>query len=183
MAVLPGRYEALRQVEPDPFERLFIAEYSRVVAIAHRVLGDGHEAEDVAQEVFASFHGRHPPEANFASAWLHSAAVHIALNVVRGKRRRALREELNVRSADRLAQGSDALLDPQRAIEAEERRREVRAALGRLPARSAAALVLRYSGLSYAEVAAALHVGIGQVGTLLRRGEIALRKEMSRATH
>jgi len=40
------------------FERLFVAEYGRVVAIAQRVLGssDNHEAEDVAQEVFCSFY-------------------------------------------------------------------------------------------------------------------------------
>jgi len=39
-------------------------------------------------------------------------------------------------------------------------------------------LTLRYGGLSYAEVAAALGVGINQVGTLLKRAEDALRKEM-----
>jgi len=58
----------------------------------------------------------------------------------------------------------------------------VRAALGRLPAKSAAVLALRYSGLSYAETAAALGVNVGQVGTLLRRAEAALRKEMTHAT-
>ena len=46
----------------------------------------------------------------------------------------------------------------------------------------ASVLVLRASGLSYAEVAQALGVGIGQVGTLLRRAESALRKEVSRGT-
>ena len=50
------------------------------------------------------------------------------------------------------------------------------------PARSAAVLALRYSGLSYAEVAAALGVGVGQVGTMLRRAEAALRKEITNAT-
>jgi RNA polymerase sigma-70 factor (ECF subfamily) len=43
-------------------------------------------------------------------------------------------------------------------------------------------LVLRHSGLSYAEVADAMGVGIGQVGTMLRRAEAALRKEIERAT-
>ena len=46
----------------------------------------------------------------------------------------------------------------------------------------AAVLVLRASGLSYAEVAQALGVGIGQVGTLLRRAEAALRKEVTSGT-
>ena len=41
---------------------------------------------------------------------------------------------------------------------------------------------MRYSGLSYAEIAAALGVSTGQIGTLLRRAEAALRKEMKNAT-
>jgi len=41
-------------------------------------------------------------------------------------------------------------------------------------------LVLRSSGLSYAEVAEAIGVNTGQIGTLLRRAENALRKEVNR---
>jgi RNA polymerase sigma factor (sigma-70 family) len=63
-----------------------------------------------------------------------------------------------------------------------ESRREVRGALARLPRKAAAILVLRYSGLSYAEVASALSVKVGNVGTMLRRAEDALRQEVKRAT-
>ena len=109
-------------------------------------------------------------------AWLHRAAAHTALNRLRGARRRQRRE---------LAQATEEgthILDPQRQVEINEDRREVRRALGRLAPKPAAVLVLRASGLSYAEVAQALGVGIGQVGTLLRRAESALRKEVSRGT-
>ncbi|MDR0359965.1 MAG: hypothetical protein LBJ87_10965 [bacterium] len=54
--------------------------------------------------------------------------------------------------------------------------------MGRLPTKTATVLALRYSGLSYVEVAQALGVGTGQIGTLLRRAESALRKEMHDAT-
>lgn len=167
----------------DPFERLFTAEYATVVAIANRVVADIHEAEDVAQDVFVSFHRQHPPDASYAPAWLHAAAVHTALNVVRGRRRRARREEEQATADERLRGGSGGgALDPQHALEQGEQYQEVREALARLPAKYASVLVLRYSGLSYAEVAAALGVGgSGQVGTLLRRAEAALRKEMARA--
>ncbi len=40
-------------------------------------------------------------------------------------------------------------------------------------------LALRYSGLSYAEVAQAMAVQVNQVGTILRRAEEALRKEIT----
>jgi len=67
-------------------------------------------------------------------------------------------------------------VDPQRMLEISEDRRVVRAALARLAPKPAAVLVLRAGGLSYAEVAQALGVGTGQIGTLLRRAEAALRK-------
>ena len=183
MAVRVSSGEGIPSVDAaDPFERLFMAEYARVVAIANRVLADAHEAEDVAQEVFVSYHRRHDPDAPYAGAWLHAAAAHAALNVVRGRQRRARREAAQVGASDRLRGHAERQLDPQCALEDGEQRREVRAALSRLPARSAAVLALRYSGLSYAEVAAALGTSVGQVGTMLRRAEAALRKEVTDAT-
>ena len=159
----------------DPFERLFMSEYGKVVAIAHRVLADRAEAEDVAQEVFLDFHRRHPADAAYASGWLHTAAVHTALNRIRSRKRRERRE---------LAEGQPATADddPQQVVLVQEERRSVRVALTRLPDKAASVLALRYSGLSYVEVGAALGVGAGQVGTLLRRAELALKKEMTRAT-
>src|SRR5690349_24313412 len=162
--------------EEAAFEALFTSEYARVVRIANRVLADTHEAEDVAQEVFIDFHRLHSATAEYAPAWLHRAAAHTALNRLRGSRRRQKRE-----FAQALEEG-ERMLDPQKQVEADEDRRQVRAALGRLAPKPAAALAMRASGLSYAEVAEALGVGIGQVGTLLRRAESALRKEVTRGT-
>jgi len=164
------------QAPMEPFDRLFMAEYGKVVAVANRVLADRAEAEDVAQEVFLEFHRKHRPDASYAPAWLHRAAVHTSLNQIRGRKRRERRELADAQNRDQ------ALEDPQTVVEVQDDRRKVREALSRLPGRAAAVLTLRYSGLSYVEVGAALGVGTGQVGTLLRRAEQALRKEMSRAT-
>jgi RNA polymerase sigma factor (sigma-70 family) len=153
-----------------------MAEYGKVVAIANRVLADRTEAEDVAQEVFLDFHRRHRADAGYAPAWLHRAAVHTALNRIRSRRRRERRELADARVQDA------PVVDPQQVVEVEEARRQVREALSRLPAKPASVLALRYSGLSYVEVGAAMGVGANQVGTLLRRAEQALRKEMSGAT-
>jgi RNA polymerase sigma factor (sigma-70 family) len=160
----------------EPFDRLFLAEYGKVVAVAHRVLADRSEAEDVAQEVFLDFHRKQRPDAAYAAGWLYRAAVHTALNRIRTRQRRQRRE-----FADASGQ-EPRMIDPQQVVEVEEDRRRVRDALARLPVKSASVLALRYSGLSYVEVGSALGVGTGQVGTLLRRAEQALRKEMNRAT-
>jgi RNA polymerase sigma-70 factor (ECF subfamily) len=155
------------------FETLFRTEYARVVAIAHRVLADEAEAEDVAQDVFVSFYRAHPADASYGPAWLHAAAAHAALNALRGRDRRARREATQAMPID-----VAAVDDPAEIVTASETRDEVRAVLARLPERSAAMLALRYAGLSYAEIAAALDVRASSVGTLLRRAEDAFRREL-----
>lgn len=161
---------------PSAFEALFLNEYGRVVAIARRVLGAGEGASDVAQDVFLAAFARDVAARPNSSAWLFAAAAHTALNHLRAQRHRAERQERDARA--RAAAGAGA--DPARALEAAEERRAVRRLLARLPKRQAAILVLRHSGLSYGEIAQALGLRPGSVGTLLRRAEVALRKEWIR---
>ncbi|TFV47128.1 sigma-70 family RNA polymerase sigma factor [Blastococcus sp. TF02A-35] len=159
-------------VRPD-LEEVFRREYQRVVGVAARVLGSRDQAEDVAQEVFLSF-GRSSVPAGEAGGWLSVAAAHTALNVIRSGRRRTSREET-------VAAAGDAVVpDVADAVLTNEDRSRVRAALAALPRTQAVALVLRHSGLSYAEVAAALDLSPGSIGTTVRRAESALRKELNR---
>lgn len=155
----------------DDLEEVFRRDYRRVVGVAARVLGSRDAAEDVAQEVFLSF-GRSTVPAGEATGWLSVAAAHTALNVLRSGRRRTSREEATAASPVAPDAAEEAL--------ALEERARVRAALARLPRKQAMALVLRHSGLSYAEVAAALDLSPGSVGTTVRRAESALREELNR---
>jgi len=150
-------------------DEVFRREYQRVVGVAARVLGSRDEAEDVAQDVFLSF-GRSSVPAGEARGWLCVAAAHTALNLLRSGRRRASREGIAADGA--------VVSDVAEAVVTREERRRVRAALAQLPRKHAVALVLRHSGLSYADVAAALDVSPGSVGTTVRRAESALRKEL-----
>ena len=154
-------------------DEIFRRDYRLVVGVAARVLGSRDQAEDVAQEVFVSF-GRSSVPAGESRGWLSVAAAHTALNLLRSGRRRASREEA-------AAAGNDAVVsDLAEAVVTLEERSRVRAALARLPRSQAVALVLRHSGLSYAEVAAALDLSPGSVGTTVRRAESALREELNR---
>jgi RNA polymerase sigma factor (sigma-70 family) len=157
----------------DDLADVFQRDYPLVVGVAARVLGSRDLAEDVAQEVFLSF-GRTTVPVSEARGWLSVAAAHTALNVVRAGRRRAAREEAAFAAEDTVVH------DVAEAVVTEEERRAVRSALGRLPRTQAVALVLRHSGLSYADVAAALDLSPTSVGTTVRRAESALRKELNR---
>jgi RNA polymerase sigma-70 factor (ECF subfamily) len=158
----------------DGFERLFTAEYQRVVSIANRVLRDRSEAEDVAQEVFLDFSRKHSPLADYAPAWLYRAATHAALNQIRARKRRETRELQSSAGVSPSEPGADEL------VQLAEDQRMIREALARMPKKSAAVLALRSSGLTYTETAAALGVGVGQEGNMLRRAEARLLKEVQR---
>jgi len=158
-------------VRPD-LDVVFRQNYQHVVAVAARVLGSRDEAEDVAQEVFVSF-GRSSVPADDVCGWLSVAAAHTALNLLRSGRRRASREEMAA------ARDDHAVPDVADAVVTREESSRVRLALAQLPRKQAVALVLRHSGLSYADVAAALDMSPASVGTTVRRAESALRKELS----
>ena len=154
-------------------DEIFRRDYRLVVGVAARVLGSRDQAEDVAQDVFLSF-GRSSVPAGQARGWLCVAAAHTALNLLRSGRRRASREETAAAAND------GVVADVAEAVVTLEERDRMRAALARLPRKQAVALVLRHSGLSYADVAAALDLAPGSVGTTVRRAESALRKELNR---
>ncbi|GAB2688951.1 hypothetical protein GCM10027194_23910 [Thalassiella azotivora] len=157
----------------DDLAEVFSRDYALVVGVAARVLGSRDQAEDVAQEVFLSFNRTTVP-AEQARGWLSVAAAHTALNHLRTGRRRATREEAVAATTDTVAP------DVSETVVAREERGRVRAALARLPRKQATALVLRHSGLSYADVASALDMSPGSVGTTVRRAESALREELNR---
>ena len=156
------------------FEELFLLEYGRVANVALRVLGERAAAEDVAQETFASFARRRIAIGRESRGWLCAAAVHGALNELRGRRRRDARE----RSVVRLESRATGATDPFEAVARDSSRAMVREALERLPERSAALLALRYAGLTYREIAVALRLDEAQIGTLLVRAQSAFRKEI-----
>jgi RNA polymerase sigma factor (sigma-70 family) len=158
------------------FEEFFRAQYPVVVRIAYGVVRDVHLAEDVAQEALIATQRRfqEPYTSGHAAAWSRIAATHLGLNAVRSRRRRGQRQDRQP------LEGSP--LGPEDVAVDRDEGAEVRLALSRLPRHAADVLVLRHSGLTYAEVADAMGVKVGQVGTMLRRAEGALRKELDRAT-
>jgi RNA polymerase sigma factor (sigma-70 family) len=161
---------------PGSFEDFFRAQYPFVVRIAYGVVRDVHLAEDVAQEalIAAQRRFREPYTSGHAAAWARIAASHLGLNAVRSRKRHG---EWQKRQ---LLDGPPA--GPEDLVLDRDEEAEVRMALSRLPRHAATVLVLRHSGLSYTEVAEAMGVKVGQVGTMLRRAEAALRKELDRAT-
>jgi len=163
--------------ERDLF-RAFVERYERrVYAVALRILGDRHDAEDASQETFvrafkslAGFDARRP----FAG-WL----LDIAANVARRHLQRRHRA-LPIVEVEAAAAGAGAW-----GYESEESAAALRGAvaecLERLSDQKRRALVLLHRDRrSYAEIAAIMGVPIGTVKTAIHRARVDLR-EMLRA--
>jgi RNA polymerase sigma-70 factor (ECF subfamily) len=148
--------------------------WSRLYAFLYRLVGDHAEAEDLALESFWRLYNYPPAETNEQSlrGWLYRVATNLGYNALRARKRRQHYE----------TQAGHILLDerldqtPDSTVEDEMERQRVCLALAQMKRRSAQVLVLRYSGLSYAEIAAALGLSPGSVGTLLARAEREFEK-------
>ncbi len=177
LASIRGRTEAgaLSDVIPErDFEAFYLSHHGRVYRAAFQLLGDPAEAEDVTQEAFLQAH-RKPEallQADRAAAWLFRVVTNLALNRLRSRRRQRLREQAAAVSENSATAEGD---DPSALALRQEERQQVRCSLARLPERQSTLLLLRYAGLSYAELAEALQVAPGSVGTLLARAEAAFR--------
>jgi len=166
--IQPSRHQTARAASDSAlFEAAFQEHWPRVYGVLFRLVGDAAEAEDLALEAFWRLYRRPPRDGDNLAGWLYRVASNLGLNAIRSRRRRARYEE----QAGRLALEADNPADPAGEAERAEDRRQVRRVLARMKPRHAQLLVLRHSGLSYSELAEALGVAPGSVGTLLARAE------------
>lgn len=171
-----GEGPARELVEPkDPgFEHLYLAHYARVVSVVFRLTLNRIEAEEIANEVFWKLYCQPllpSPDGNVAG-WLYRAATNLGIDALRKAARRRNYEHEAARAALELRSATS----PLERLLREEKRWRVRQVLARLKPVQAQALILRASGLSYAEVAEAVKVKRVSVGTLLLRAEEAFRQ-------
>lgn len=160
--------------DDEAFRMLVDREQAKVVAICRRVLRDGAEAEDVAQEAFLqayrslpTFRGDGP-----FGAWLGRIAVRMAF--ARLKRPAELRAD-PTREEGWLVDMTDAA-DPQSQALSAEYRSEVLEAVSRLPEAQRRTVAMRFYGdMSLEEISTATGVPMGTVKSRLHRALAALR--------
>jgi RNA polymerase sigma-70 factor (ECF subfamily) len=175
----------VRQGDREAFEQLVARYYDRVLFVVEHLLGNGSQAEDLAQEVFLRVYRArrsYRPESKF-STWLFV----IANNVVRNARRTlARRREVQASSCDspravlaERADNDDREVEPAEASVRAELRETVRRAIGDLNSRQRTAVLLyHFKGLSYAEVADAMETSPCAAKALLHRARLSLRGQL-----
>jgi RNA polymerase sigma-70 factor (ECF subfamily) len=163
-----GAGVGLRPGSRADFDRLYLACHPRLVRTLTGILGDASAAEDCTQDAFVRAWKAWPrwrPEAP-AEAWLYR----IALNVAFSHRRRQKLGNL----VDRVLSRSTSDLDPGMVV-----RPDIAEALKKLPAREAAAVMLRhYHGYSRKEVAGMLGLTERAISLRLSRARAILLREL-----
>lgn len=165
----------------DALAGLFDRHQRRVYNVALRVLGDSGAAQDVAQDVFMNLE-RHVrtfrQDASFVS-WIYRITVNRAIDHRRREARRPAARMGDAGAAlesSRLPGRSDHQ-GPEEAADGDEAAARVQAALLELSPKLRAIAVLRYvEGLSYEELAEALHCSMGTVKSRLNRAHAALSR-------
>ena len=151
-------------------EELYRGHALRLTRMALLLVGDKPSAEDVVQEAFLGlFRGLgRLSDPGRAAAYLRVSVLNGCRSVLRARKRARLRGA---------AADCPAVWSAESAVLAGEDRREVLAAVARLPRRQREVLVLRYFlGLTDSEIAADLGVSRGTVVSTASRALAALAR-------
>jgi RNA polymerase sigma-70 factor (ECF subfamily) len=161
-------------------EDLLRASYDRVYPVCRRIVGNGPDAADAAQEALISVVrglGRFDGRSRY-STWLYRIAVNASIDELRRRRRRPL---LALPSTD----DGSAPPEPEVADGGPEEvvgRLDIESALLDLPLDFRAAVVLRdVCGLDYAEIAEVLSLPGGTVRSRIARGRSLLAGRLGAA--
>lgn len=154
-------------------ETIFRSQYARIARVIAGVIRDPARAEELAVEVFLKWERTPKAQSEGAEGWLYRAAVRVALNELR---RQALRRRCE-NLIGFVRRGKTAESTPHEIYAARQEREQVRTVLNAIGRKKAELLLLRSSGLTYDEVAAALGMNPASVGTLLSRALEAFRNE------
>jgi RNA polymerase sigma-70 factor (ECF subfamily) len=184
-AVETGLVDRCRRGDAQAFARLVALHEGMVFNLAARLLGDGEEARDLAQDVFLQvfrtldrFQGR-----SSLKTWIYRIVVNQCRNRQRWWRRR--RRDRS-RPLESMTDADQARLwaaredgGPQAGLERLERARSMQAALLALSFDHRAILLLReVEGLSCEEIAGTLKVPAGTVKSRLARARESLRQKV-----
>ena len=182
----PISLEKLKAGDREAFARLVDETSGHIYRVAHQILGNEQDAEDVLQETYIkAFHSLPNFEGRSSlNTWLYRIAVNEALMMVRKRKPQSVSVEEN-NTFDAAAESeSMQIVDfcclPEGELLSSESRRFLDQAIRNLPDTLRVVFVMRdIEGLSIEETVEALGLSESNVKTRLLRARLRLRQELS----
>lgn len=171
--------ERVQAGERTAFDALVLKYQQRVFKLVSRYVWNREEARDVTQEVFVRAYraiGGFRGDSEFYT-WLYRIAVNAAKNAVGAAARNPIEGGLNIDDPE-IGEIRAKLTDissPERLLYAEDLKRAINDTIGALPAELRRAILLReIEGMSYEEIAKAMHCPVGTVRSRIFRAREAI---------
>lgn len=181
--IVKKRIKQVLKGDQDAYAEVVEIYKDKVFQICYRMLGNRHEAEDIAQEAFlrayvniASFN----IDLKF-STWLYRIATNLCIDRIR-KKKPDYYLDAEVAGTDGLNMYSQIASDtrlPEDDVESLELQETIQREISKLPEKYRSVIVLKYiEELSLNEISETLNLPLGTVKTRIHRGREALRNQL-----
>ncbi|MDV2887045.1 RNA polymerase sigma factor SigW [Alkalihalophilus pseudofirmus] len=173
----------IKQGDEQAFAELVELYKDKVYQVAYRMVGNAHEAQDVAQEAFLRAYtnlDRFDTNRKF-STWIFRIATNVAIDRLRKKKPDFYLQDQVQGSRDLTYESQLAASDdlPEEQIVTAEMQEWVQGEINRLPVKYRTAIILKYlEDLSLKEISEIMDLPVSTVKTRIHRGREALRKRM-----
>jgi RNA polymerase sigma-70 factor (ECF subfamily) len=178
----------VRDGDEDSFRVLLDKHRNPLVHFLYRMVQEQAVSEELAQEVFLRIYKSrlsYEPTAKFTT-WMFRIATHLALNWLRDEKNERAQERLDAVSKDDRGgtlparEVADRLPSVEQRMLYHARLQEVRDAIGKLPEKQRAAVLMhKYEEMEYAQIAGVLGISESAVKSLLFRAYETLRARLA----
>ncbi|MFD1737586.1 RNA polymerase sigma factor SigW [Bacillus salitolerans] len=181
--IVKHRIKQVKNGDQDAFSEIIEIYKDKVFQICFRMLGNVHEAEDIAQEAFIRAYiniDSYNIDRKF-STWLYRIATNLSIDRIR-KKKPDFYLDAEVAGTEGLTMYSQVAADttlPEEELESLELQESVQKEILKLPDKYRAVIVLKYiEELSLKEISDILGLPISTIKTRIHRGREALRNQL-----
>ena len=178
-----SRINEVQKGDHNAFGEIVEIYKDRIYQLCYRMLGNAHEAEDIAQEAFIRAYvniERYNINRKF-STWLYRIATNLCIDRIR-KKKPDYFLDAEVAGTDGLnlySQVKSKEMSPDEKVAKMELQEIIQMEILKLPEKYRSVILLKYiEELSLKEISEVLDLPIGTVKTRIHRGREALRKQL-----
>jgi RNA polymerase sigma-70 factor, ECF subfamily len=182
-AIIKKRIKQVLKGDQDAYAEIVEIFKDKIFQLCYRMLGNRHEAEDMAQEAFIRAYVNITSfNINLKfSTWLYRIATNLCIDRIR-KKKPDYYLDAEVAGTDGLTMYSQVPADtalPEDEVESIELQDTIQKEISKLPEKYRTVIVLKYiEELSLNEISEILDMPLGTVKTRIHRGREALRQQL-----